>query len=436
MVTFIGGLLPALVLLFSLQPARADSATWSLNPTNGDWNTAANWTPNAVPNGPADTATFGVSSIVNLSTSATTEVNSIVFNAGANAFSISPNPAFPFTISGTGITNSSPLAQNFIGGAIAFTNSASAGNLTTLTASGATSSGGTAGSIAFFDLASAGNATLIAYSGSGGGAGGLIQFSDNSSGGTAAVQLADNGTLDLSGKTGGLTIGSLAGSGAVNLGATTLTLNGVNQSTVFSGIIQGTGGLVLAVGTIELTTGNTYSGGTTYASADGLKVLILGNHRGSATGTGFVSVNGGGILAGSGTITGPVSINAGSQLQPSYGFTTSQRMNLPGGVAFTNLGKLTVVVDLDSGHADTITANGVALSGGVGPVLVVSSTGTRKRIGTVFKVINNTSANPITGTFFNFPEGSFINLGGGIELVISYVGGDGNDFTLTEARHH
>ena len=29
--------------------ARAGSATWNLNPASGDWNTAANWTPNDRP---------------------------------------------------------------------------------------------------------------------------------------------------------------------------------------------------------------------------------------------------------------------------------------------------------------------------------------------------------------------------------------------------
>jgi hypothetical protein len=32
----------------------AISAQWDLDPISGDWNTAANWTPNEVPNGPAD----------------------------------------------------------------------------------------------------------------------------------------------------------------------------------------------------------------------------------------------------------------------------------------------------------------------------------------------------------------------------------------------
>jgi hypothetical protein len=42
-------------LMFVLSAlAYAGSAHWNLNPTSGDWNTAANWTPNEVPNGPAD----------------------------------------------------------------------------------------------------------------------------------------------------------------------------------------------------------------------------------------------------------------------------------------------------------------------------------------------------------------------------------------------
>src|SRR4029453_12834390 len=37
--------------------------TWNLNPASGDWNTASNWTPATVPNGPAYTATFDVSNM-------------------------------------------------------------------------------------------------------------------------------------------------------------------------------------------------------------------------------------------------------------------------------------------------------------------------------------------------------------------------------------
>ena len=55
-----------LVCLFSCLLAAqsfAGSATWNLNPTSGDWNTAENWTPNTVPNSTTDIATFGASSV-------------------------------------------------------------------------------------------------------------------------------------------------------------------------------------------------------------------------------------------------------------------------------------------------------------------------------------------------------------------------------------
>src|SRR6266513_6046139 len=68
--------------------AYAISAQWDLDPISGDWNTAANWTPMGVPNGPADIATFGLSHTTNISISERTEVNGVIF-ASANT-----NPYF------------------------------------------------------------------------------------------------------------------------------------------------------------------------------------------------------------------------------------------------------------------------------------------------------------------------------------------------------
>jgi hypothetical protein len=50
--------------------------------------------------------------------------------------------------------------------------------------------------------------------------------------------------------------------------------------------------------------------------------------------------------------------------------------------------------------------------------------------GTVVPLINNTSANPITGSFNNLPDGAIVNVNGN-NLQASYEGGDGNDLTLT-----
>ena len=52
----------SIAFLPTLATVHAGSATWNLHPTSGDWDTAANWTPATVPNGPADIATFSTSS--------------------------------------------------------------------------------------------------------------------------------------------------------------------------------------------------------------------------------------------------------------------------------------------------------------------------------------------------------------------------------------
>src|SRR5437763_15672408 len=101
------------ILLFTVSSAFAGSATWSTSPANGNWNSAPNWSPMTVPNGPADTATFGSSSVTKVSISANTEVDGMVFNPDAPAFTISAKHAFLiFTISGLGINNLSGVTQN------------------------------------------------------------------------------------------------------------------------------------------------------------------------------------------------------------------------------------------------------------------------------------------------------------------------------------
>jgi hypothetical protein len=92
--------------------AYADSAQWNLNPTSGDWNTAANWTPMAVPNGPADIATFDLSNTTNVSISEDTEVNSIIFTSAAtNPYTVTVNSGL-LTLTGTG-TRTIPGSHSF-----------------------------------------------------------------------------------------------------------------------------------------------------------------------------------------------------------------------------------------------------------------------------------------------------------------------------------
>ncbi len=310
--------------------AYAVSAQWDLDPISGDWNTAANWTPMGVPNGPADIATFALSNTTNVSISANTEVNGITFTAAAtNPYTITASAPFTLRISGTGITNNSGSTQHFMTtvgangefGLMVFTNSATAGTSTMFTNNGGTVSGAAGGSTIFHDSSTAGSAILVANGGSNGGAGGQIFFNENSTGGTSRVELFGNGSLDISAHAApGVTIGSIEGDGDAFLGANNLTIGGNNLSTTFSGVIQGAGGSLtkIGTGTLDLTGANTYTGNTNVnrgvLQVDGsITSNTFVTHRGKLAGTGtvdgnvvnndFGTVRPGGVLGAPGVLT-------------------------------------------------------------------------------------------------------------------------------------
>ena len=128
-------LLPTIFLL-QLHAVSAGSATWNLNPTTGNWNTAANWTPATIPNGPTNVATFDVSNTTSVSLTGSVVVSQIVFDSAASAFTITtPASNQSLTVSGPGIVNNSGIAQNFIVpelSTLIFSNSATVSPLTTV----------------------------------------------------------------------------------------------------------------------------------------------------------------------------------------------------------------------------------------------------------------------------------------------------------------
>jgi autotransporter-associated beta strand protein len=290
-----------LLMLLSASVTHAGSATWNLNPTSGDWNTPTNWSPNTVPNGSNDIATFGLSNVTDISISVHTEVNGIVFDNSASSFTMSTTPfGSTLVFTGVGITNNSGAEQTFAllptftgPGLIQFGGSATAGRRTsfvsngvasgaapeidfmnssnagsgrftnngalasglsgclilfsenstatraTITNNGATVAGVEGGITRFIDTSSAGNAKLIANGGSNGGDGGLVQFSDSADGGTARVKLFGNGTLDISTSgTPSFSLGSIEGDGIVNLGSNRLMVGTNDLGTTFAGTIQ------------------------------------------------------------------------------------------------------------------------------------------------------------------------------------------------------
>jgi hypothetical protein len=224
----------ATLLLCGNSAALAGSATWLANPSNGNWNNSANWSPNTVPsNFISDVGTFDKSSITNIFFSNSfSEFGGIAFTQNASAFTFN----VPFNVvdmGGVGIVNNSGKTQNFVigqgglSGTILFERSTTAGMNTVFTALGSVT-GGEGSAIKFFENSSANGATLIA---TGGGAGNGGQFGHSgagiffyidSTGGTATIKLYGNGFMDASVRDiPTLTIGSLEGNGNVFLGPPT-----------------------------------------------------------------------------------------------------------------------------------------------------------------------------------------------------------------------
>ena len=469
----------------------AGSATWQQTPATGNWNTAANWNPATVPNGPSDVATFSVSNRTNVSVTSGITLDSIVFQSDASGFTINTSSEFASVlINGAGVINNSAFAQNFFvnaaghdQGALDFAGSASAGDAiyseggagvsnsfggttsffntsTAATASffvdGGAANGAAGGGVIFFDSSKAGSAiftinpgmvagstgghvefanssnadhaTLFANGGQNG-AGGTVFFLDDSKGGLANVVVQGNGALDLTQhNVPGVTLTSVQGDGLVALGSSRLTVK-PKLKVPFSGVISGAGSLAMGgKGSFDLTNANTYSGGTVIKAG----TLLVDNTSGSATGSGAVNVVSG-ALGGTGTIAGMVTVGSntpgnGSFLVPGASISQPGTITLQSSLSFASDGFFNV--GLGRGLAiSQVVANGVTIQSGA-QFAYFNNRGATVPVGTVFTVIDNSAATPIAGVFDNLPDG-LIFTDHGNRFQVDYEGGDGNDLTLT-----
>jgi autotransporter-associated beta strand protein len=280
----------------------------------------------------------------------------------------------------------------------------------------------------FTDTTTAANASITANGGIGGSEGGVIYFQKTSTGGTASVTLNGNAKLDLSThKAPGVTIGSLAGKGSVLLGANALTIGSNNQSTIFSGVIQGTGGLTKSgSGTLTLSGNSTYTGSTTVQAG----IFVANNKRGSAAGSGNVTVQSG-TLGGQGAISGPVVVGTGAFLAPSAAAKQPVTLSLTNTLTFNSDATYTCTLQASKEKSanDEVVANGVTINGGAQFNLLPKVQG-KLKAGTSFTVISNTASTPISGAFANLADGAVLSVGKN-QLQASYEGGGGNDLTLT-----
>jgi autotransporter-associated beta strand protein len=297
--------------------------------------------------------------------------------------------------------------------------------------------GGSPGEVLFTsffagDLITAGNATLIANGSdvSDESDGGIISFEQNSYGGTARIEVFGNGTLNIGAHDPpGITTGSLEGDGFVLLGANNLTLGSNNLSTTFAGAILDVGSITkTGAGNLTLTSGNnSYSGGTSVNGG----ILLANNVNGSATGKGPVQVNAG-TLGGSGIISGAVVVGtgngAGAFLAPGARGVTPGTLTIRKKLTLMSDSTYKVTLDSRVSTADAVRAKGVRIQNGA---ILFNDLGTNVlSSGTIFTIINNLRAGPISGRFSNLADSATVTIGSNTFLA-SYEGGDGNDLTLT-----
>jgi autotransporter-associated beta strand protein len=522
--------------------SQGGSATWKLDPSSSDWNTAVNWDPATVPNGSHDKATFAASNTKAVSLSASVTLARLVFQPNASVFTITVPVSTFLEIGGGGITNKANNGSSFVAdrGNIVFFNTATAGDfvlfantggdsssvggvtqfvgssnagrstftnlppaqagfggLTTFSNNSSAASGlfinaggangahggetdffdssdagtgtivceaGTAagsfggGEVRFFNTASAGFATLIAEGGvnanafgglidftesstafdsilvangsQNGGLPGSIKFEGSSEGGTTHVLLNGDGNLDLTFHAApGVAIASLAGDGTVFLGGNNLGVGTTGLPSKFQGTISGTvGGSLTKVGPgdLILTGGSSYHGGTFVQAGN----FLVSNGTGSATGSGPVEVVGG-TLAGDGSIAGDVTVGGGGQEATVSGgmrLSHPDLLTIRGSVTLLTNGIYKCGSNSDFSVAAEVSAGGVMIDGAVFSLVDFGST--VLPAGTIYKVIDNTAATPITGTFANLPDGAILTVGSNT-FNVSYEGGDGNDLTLT-----
>ncbi|QDP25792.1 autotransporter domain-containing protein [Bradyrhizobium cosmicum] len=345
-------------------PADAIDATWLTAPGSGIYATGSNWSGGSVPDG---TASFGASTITNLSILTIQSVGGWTFNADAGNYVVTVDGETSLRFLGAGIVVNSgsvvldinvsgvrfgndstagPATINVNGGMLSFTQNATAGSATI----------NSDGEISFRNNSTAGNATIV-NSGSG-----IIYFEDMSSGGTA--RFVNNAEIDVSDRTvPSITMGSIEGSGTIYLGSTNLEVGGNNLSTTYAGVLrdggsgEGDGGSLTKVGTgtLVLTGASTYTGATLVAGG----VLDV---EGSLNGTSAVTVQTGTVLMGAGRIgTSTVSIDSGGTLAPGNG-SAGTVLTIAGSLAFAS--GAFYLVQVNPSVAASTTVTGMADLGG------------------------------------------------------------------------
>lgn len=230
-------------------------------------------------------------------------------------------------------------------------------------------------------------------------------------------------------------LAAITGTGSIALNGSALTVTGTS---LFDGTVGGATGSLLTsgTGTLALSQGNSYGGGTTVGSGS---TLVLTNTSGSGSGSGQVTV--GGTLRGTGSVGGPIVVNAGGTLSASGAGTWGSSVALngtlsPGGtgtVATINLGGTSVnngaSLNYDLGNlgaSDTANAASLATSGSV-TVNVNGVAGFDEGQYTLVTSATTIASNAATytvvpgGTAASFPAGDFTVTNDSTHLFLTFA---------------
>ncbi|MDH4872215.1 DUF4347 domain-containing protein, partial [Pseudomonas sp. BN515] len=240
--------------------------------------------------------------------------------------------------------------------------------------------------------------------------GGTLKVTSDANLGGGDLVLA-GGTLAIGGAT------TIDNNVSVSGGATIRT----DAATTLSGVISG-GATLTKSGSETLTlTGTETHSGTTNVSAGTL--VVNGSTAGATT------VGSGATLAGIGTLGGAVTVQSGGTLAPGGNAAGILTINGPLSMAAGSTLALQINGLIAGAGHDQIVVNGaVDVSGATLAVTHGYAAGE----GDTYTIIDNDLADGVTGNFSGLPEGGIqASAGNGTVLTASYIGGTGNDITLT-----
>jgi fibronectin-binding autotransporter adhesin len=214
-------------------------------------------------------------------------------------------------------------------------------------------------------------------------------------------------------------------SNPIYLNASPATVNASGFNVTLSGVISNADPFEeVGTGSLTLTNTDTYTGATTIAGG----TMYV---NGTLSATASVSVSSGATLAGTGTINSAATVTVTGTLNPGNG--TNPGVLTLGSLAFGSGGKYNVILNGVTAYPTT-TYDEVVAAGTVNltnaSLTLGSQTAANINAGIPMLGIKNNGTAAVTGTFTSQAEGSTITLGG-INYTVSYIGGDGNDVTLT-----